>query len=88
MDPSCLLVGVLVALWATLLIACPDRLIPNFKQKKKKFHGFHWGAYDGAPPDVAQEEDGGVEVHDPHRKGPHVVGSRTYAYGRGISFRS
>ncbi len=89
-ESFCYFVGILLAGLALLLIAFPDRMIPEPKEgRKKKFTARHWGNYDGMQKDAASsEEEEGVEVGIPAKKIRHVVGSSTYAGGRGVSMRS
>lgn len=88
-EAFCYFIGIMVAGWVTLLVAFPDHLIPELGGKKKKFSGRHWGAYQDSkkvtPEEEAQEE--GIEVGVPAKRIRHVVGSQTYAGGRGVSMR-
>jgi len=82
----CYVVGILVAAWVTIMIAFPDRLQPELgKTKKKKFTARHWGSYTDAVSEDEEEE--GIEVGVPAKRIRHVVGSSTYAGGRGVSMR-
>lgn len=88
-EALCYFIGIAVALWVTLMIAFPDHLVPELGGKKKKFTGRHWGTYNGVhqkeDSEIADEE--GIEVGTPAKKVRHVVGSQTYAGGRGVSMR-
>lgn len=86
-ESICYLVGILIALWATALIAFPDFLTPQFKEKKLKFKARHWGSYELQGDSESEENEGSVEVGVPSRKIHNVTGSRTYAGGRGVSMR-
>lgn len=81
----CYFIGIAVALWVTLMIAFPEHLAPEFGGRKKKFTGRHWGTYNGVHQNP--EEEDGIEVGIPAKKIRHVVGSSTYAGGRGVSMR-
>lgn len=86
---ACYFIGILVAAWATMLIAFPDYLQPELGgRKKKKFTARHWGAYvDCQKSENEQESEECIEVGVPAKKIRHVVGSSTYAGGRGVSMR-
>ncbi len=87
-EALCYFIGIAVALWVTLLIAFPDHLAPEMGGRKKKFTGRHWGTYNGVHQKEADEEaEDGIEVGVPAKKIRHVVGSSTYAGGRGVSMR-
>ena len=84
----CYVVGIAVAGWVTLMIAFPDRLQPELgKSRKKKFTARHWGSYTGTSAEEEEEEEEGIEVGVPAKRIRHVVGSSTYAGGRGVSMR-
>ncbi|MBX9689505.1 MAG: hypothetical protein K2X27_22535 [Candidatus Obscuribacterales bacterium] len=86
----CYFIGILVALYAVLLIAFPDRLLPEMAARKKRFTARHWGNYEsnaGEPSDSKSDNEESIEVGSPGRKIRHVVGSSTYAGGRGVSMR-
>ena len=78
-------IGVLVVLGATLMLAFPEHLIPELKGRKKRFTARHWGAYHDSKdmPAEATDEDG-IDAFEPAKKIRHVVGSQTYAGGRGV----
>lgn len=85
---ACYFVGILIALWATVLIAFPELLTPQLAEKKLRFKARHWGSYLGdAQTGSGDDEEEAVEVGVPARKVKHVVGSRTYSGGRGVSMR-
>lgn len=79
-------VGILIAVWVTMLVAFPDYLIPQLGGKKKRFSGRHWGAYQDSPEMNPKEVDPkeSIEVSTPARKLTYTVGSQTYAAGRGV----
>ena len=78
-------VGIAVALGAVLMIAFPDRFIPETEAKKKRFNARHWGTYTGSEGDEESDEANTVEVVGiPSRKIHNVTGSRTYSGGRGV----
>lgn len=69
-------VGMLVGLGAIAMIAFPNRMMPEFEQKKKRFNAKHWGAYEDSHEEV--DENQVVEVGVPSRKVHYVVGSHAY----------
>ncbi len=75
--------GFLVAVGVTVMIAFPDFMVPEEKRKKLKFSGRHWGAYQDAKASDDADEEHYMEVGIPAKKIRHVVGSSTYAGGRG-----
>lgn len=72
----------MLGIGAVAMIAFPDWMVPEIKQQKKRFTGKHWGAYHDSQTEV--DENDVVEVGVPSRKVRHVIGSRTYAGGRGV----
>ncbi len=86
-ETFCYFIGILVALWVTALVAFPEQLIPELGGKKKRFNGRHWGSYEDTPQTDIDEEDPeqSIEVGLPAKKVRYVVGSSTYAGGRGVN---
>jgi hypothetical protein len=85
-ETFCYFVGILVAIWVTLLVAFPERLVPELGGRKKKFKGRHWGSYGDAPQRAEEdkEDEECIEVGVPAKKLIYTVGSGTYAAGRGV----
>lgn len=80
-DFLCYAVGITIALGAILMIAFPERLMPECGPRKKRFTGRHWGRYHDTE-ESENAEDHSVECQTPARKLNYVIGSRTYAGGR------
>ena len=83
MDTVFYVVAGIVACGILLLVAEPYRFIPEFKKKKKMVGSTYWGMYEGA----AAEEPATmrqIEIAPSKRKHKLVVGSATYAAGRGV----
>ncbi len=79
-EAFCYFIGILVALWVTLLVAFPDQLVPDSSgRKKKKFSGRHWGGYVDSPKMEDNDQGEGVEVGVPAKKLQYIVGGSTYA---------
>jgi hypothetical protein len=83
MDTVFYIVAGIVAFGILLLVAEPYRFMPEFKKKKKMVGSTYWGIYEGA----ASEEPAAmrqIEVIPSKTKHKLVVGSATYAAGKGV----
>ena len=84
LDGFCYVVGIILAIAATALVAFPDHVIPGGKERKKRVGARQWGIYHGSAPRKPGEEDHGIDVLVPARKERSVYGSATYQAGRGV----
>lgn len=83
MDNFCYVVGILLAISATIVVAFPDNLIPGIGPKKKRVGARQWGRYHSSKT-VDESEEPTIEVNTPARKLKEIAGSQTYAAGRGV----
>lgn len=75
-------VGV-ISFFSVMLMIEPYRYLPEFKAKKKRVGSTYWGVYAGQPVKEPEAERT-IELKEPSRKEKHLVGSSTYAQGRGV----
>jgi hypothetical protein len=71
------------AFFLSMLVIEPYRFLPEMKAKKKTVGSTYWGAYDGCPVEESVEMRT-IEIKKPARRGKYIVGSGTYALGRGV----
>lgn len=76
------IIGLFIALAVLLVIAFPERLLPNIAQKKKRIGITHWGFYTGTE-DCRADETMLVEAALPGRERV-IAGSSMYAKGQGV----
>jgi hypothetical protein len=62
-------------------VAESDRLLALVKPKGKKVNSSYWGVYEGNRPDLSVGE---VEAQPPSAKHRNILGSATYAAGKGV----
>jgi hypothetical protein len=62
-------------------VAESDRLLAFIKPKGKKVSSSYWGVYEGNRPDLSVGE---VEAKAPSGKHRNILGSATYAAGKGV----
>jgi hypothetical protein len=74
------------AVYVLLAIAFPDRLLPQYKPKKKMLGSSYWGVYEGTPTEDLDSE-GKIEAPKPARQQKMTAGSTMYAMGRGVSMK-
>lgn len=85
MDGACYVIGILLAICATIVVAFPDSLVARMTSKKKRIPAKHWGQYQGTESNSAEgEEEPTIEVKTPARKVREIAGSQTYSAGRGV----
>lgn len=73
----------LVAYFSVMLVLEPFRFLPESKPKMKRVGASYWGVYVGSRLKESEEERT-IEVKQPSRKETYIVGSSTYAQGRGV----
>ncbi len=83
MDVAFYVVAGVVAFAILLLVAEPYRFMPEFKRKKKMVGSTYWGIYEGTATEDAVNMQK-IEVQPSKRKFKLVVGSATYAAGKGV----
>jgi hypothetical protein len=76
------IIGIIIGLTVLLVIAFPERFLPNIEQKKRRIGITHWGFYNGSE-DCKPEETMLVEAALPGRERV-VAGSSMYARGQGV----
>jgi len=62
-------------------VAESDRILAMVKPKGKKVNSSYWGVYEGNRPDVSVGE---VEAKAPSARHRNIMGSSTYAAGKGV----
>jgi hypothetical protein len=62
-------------------VAESDRILAMVKPKGKKVKSSYWGVYEGGRPDLSVGE---VEALAPSAKHRNIMGSATYAAGKGV----
>ncbi len=62
-------------------VAESDRLLALIKPRSKKVSSSYWGVYEGNRTDVSVGE---VEAKPPSGKHRNILGSATYAAGKGV----
>ena len=75
-----------IAGWLLLMIAFPEQLMPQPKDKRTRVGPTFWGIYPGADPNE-DESMVRIELTKPARKEKVIGGSAMYSTGRGTSFR-
>ncbi|MBX9573738.1 MAG: hypothetical protein K2X77_32880 [Candidatus Obscuribacterales bacterium] len=80
-DFLCYAVGITFALGVIVVMAFPERILPEAGPRKKRFTGRHWGRYHDTH-ETEDAEEHTVECGIPARKSTYVIGSRTYSGGR------
>jgi len=73
--------SLLVAAGILFAVAESDRLLAMIKPKGKKVTSSYWGVYEGNRPDLSVGE---VEALAPSAKHRNIMGSATYAAGKGV----
>ena len=81
MDIAFNIFALLVAASILFAVAESDRLLDLIKPKGKKCQSNYWGVYEGTP---AMESVGEVEAKAPNAKHRNIMGSATYAAGKGV----
>ncbi len=76
------IIGIFIALAVLLVIAFPERFLPDIAQKKKRIGITLWGFYNGSEA-CKPEETMLVEAALPGRERV-VAGSAMYAKGQGV----
>ncbi|MBS2007096.1 MAG: hypothetical protein JST01_08645 [Cyanobacteria bacterium SZAS TMP-1] len=71
----------LVAASLLFAVAESDRLMELIKPKGKKCQSNYWGVYEGTSATVSVGE---VEAKAPNAKHRNIMGSATYAAGKGV----
>ncbi len=85
MDGFCYVVGLVLALCATVMVAFPDNFLPGMGARKKRVAARQWGQYHTSSKEIdGEEEEQSIEVRIPARKVREIAGSQTYAAGRGV----
>ncbi|MBU6452316.1 MAG: hypothetical protein KGS72_11090 [Cyanobacteria bacterium REEB67] len=74
-------VAILCAAAILFAVAESDRLLALVKPKGKKVTSSYWGVYEGNRPDMSV---GVVEAKAPSGKHRNIMGSSTYAAGKGV----
>ncbi len=75
-------IGIFIGLAVLLMIAFPERFLPDIGQKKKRIGITHWGFYNGSE-DCKPEETMLVDATLPGKQRV-IYGSSMYAKGQGV----
>ncbi len=81
MDIASYTAALLLAGAILFAVAESDRLLDMIKPKGKKVNSAYWGVYEGSRTDVSVGE---VEALAPSAKHRNILGSATYAAGKGV----
>jgi len=81
MDIAFNIFALFVAAMILFAVAESDRLLDLIKPKGKKCQSNYWGVYEGTS---ATASVGEVEAKAPNAKHRNIMGSSTYAAGRGV----
>jgi len=72
-----------VALYILLMVVIEPHRLPEMKARKKYVDSTYWGSYESCPAKPSDELRT-IEITKPARKEKYIVGSGTYAAGRGV----
>ena len=75
------IMAILCAASILFAVAESDRILALLKPKGKKVTSSYWGVYEGNRPDLSV---GVVEAKAPSGKHRNIMGSATYAAGKGV----
>lgn len=79
-----IVVGLIIAIVLLLIIAFPERLLPDDGQRRKRIGATYWGFYAGSPISEADAEET-IESVTIIKKDGVIAGSTSYALGRGVN---
>ncbi len=83
MDLMFYIVAGAIAIGILLVIAEPQRFMPEPKEEKKLVGCTYWGIYEGTAADEP-ETLRTIEIKKASRKEKYIAGGTTYAAGRGV----